>query len=136
VTEVVAAQLSNHKTPSSHVVPLIQSVHQVLSELSLNGAAEELPEPAIAIKRSVAPDYIGSLEDGRKLKGLKRYLRTSYDMTADQYRRRWGLPALSDDRTELCEKAKPVCEESRAWYATASEARKGVSPGSPGCYLN
>jgi predicted transcriptional regulator len=93
VTEVVAAQLSNHKTPSSQVVPLIQSVHQVLSELRLNGTAEKLPEPAIAIKQSVTPDYIVSLEDGRKLKTLKRYLRTSYDMTPDQYRRRWGLPA-------------------------------------------
>jgi predicted transcriptional regulator len=61
--------------------------------LRLNGTAEELPEPAIAIKQSVTPDYIVSLEDGRKLKTLKRYLRTSYDMTPDQYRRRWGLPA-------------------------------------------
>jgi predicted transcriptional regulator len=93
VTEVVAAQLSNHKTPSSQVVLLIQSVHQVLSELSLNGTATELPEPAVPIKRSVTPDYIVSLEDGRKLKTLKRYLRTAYDMTPDQYRRRWALPA-------------------------------------------
>jgi predicted transcriptional regulator len=92
VTEVVAAKLSNGKTPSSEVAALIQSVYQVLDELSIKGTPAELPEPAVPIKRSVTPDYIVSLEDGRKLKSLKRYLRTSYDMTPDQYRRRWGLP--------------------------------------------
>jgi predicted transcriptional regulator len=93
VTEVVAAQLSNHKTPSSQVASLIQSVHQVLSELRLNGTAAELPEPAVPIKKSVTPDYIVCLEDGRQLKMLKRHLRNAFDMTPDQYRRRWGLPA-------------------------------------------
>ncbi len=92
VTEVVAAKLSNGKTPSSEVAALIQSVYQVLHELRINGTPAELPEPAVPIKRSVTPDYIVSLEDGRKLKTLKRYLRTSFDMTPDQYRRRWGLP--------------------------------------------
>ena len=93
VTEVVAAKLSNGKTPSSDVASLIQSVYQVLHELRINGTPAELPAPAVPIKRSVTPDYIVSLEDGRKLKTLKRYLRTSFDMTPDQYRRRWGLPA-------------------------------------------
>ena len=58
----------------------------------INGTPTELPEPAVPIKRSVMPDYIVCLEDGRKQKTLKRYLRTSFDMTPDQYRRRWGLP--------------------------------------------
>jgi predicted transcriptional regulator len=93
VTEVLAAKLSNGKTPSSEVAPLIQSVYQVLHELRINGTPAELPEPAVPIKRSVMPDYIVSLEDGRKFKSLKRHLRASYDMTPDQYRRRWGLPA-------------------------------------------
>ena len=93
VAEVVAAKLSNGKSPSSDVAPLIQSVYQVLNELRINGTPAELPDPAVPIKRSVTPDYIVSLEDGRKFKTLKRYLRTSYDMTPDQYRRRWGLPA-------------------------------------------
>ena len=92
VAEVVAAKLSNGKTPSSEVAALIQSVYQVLHELRINGTPTELPEPAVPIKRSLTPDYIVSLEDGRKLKTLKRYLRTSFDMTPDQYRRRWGLP--------------------------------------------
>jgi predicted transcriptional regulator len=93
VTEVVAAKLSNSKTPSLEVAPLIQSVYQVLDELRIKGTPTELPAPAVPIKKSVTPDYIVSLEDGRKFKSLKRYLRTSYDMTPDQYRRRWGLPA-------------------------------------------
>ena len=92
VTEVVAAKLSNGKTASSDVASLIQSVHQVLNELRINGMPPELPAPAVPIKRSVTPDYIVCLEDGRQLQMLKRYLRTSYDMTPDQYRRRWGLP--------------------------------------------
>ena len=92
VTEVVAARVSTSKTPSADVAALIQGVYQVLDELRINGTPAELPEPAVPIKRSVTPDYIVSLEDGRKLKTLKRYLRTSFDMSPDQYRRRWGLP--------------------------------------------
>jgi predicted transcriptional regulator len=113
VTEVVAAKLSNGKTPSSEVAPLIQSVYQVLHELRINGTPAALPEPAVPIKRSVMPDYIVSLEDGRKLKTLKRYLRTSFDMTPDQYRQRWGLPAdypmtapnYAKKRSQLAKKA-------------------------------
>jgi len=93
VTEVVAAKLSNGKTPSSDVAQLIQSVYQVLNELRINGTPAELPAPAVPIKRSVTPDYIVCLEDGQQLKMLKRHLRNKFDMTPDQYRRRWGLPA-------------------------------------------
>ena len=92
VTEVVAAKLSNGKTPSSEVAPLIQSVYHVLHELRINGTPAELPEPAVPIKRSVTPDYIVCLEDGRQLQMLKRHLRNAFDMSPDQYRRRWGLP--------------------------------------------
>jgi predicted transcriptional regulator len=113
VTEVVAAKLSNGKTPSSEVAPLIQSVYQVLHELRIDGTPAELPEPAVPIKRSVTPDYIVCLEDGRQLKMLKRYLRTSFDMTPDQYRRRWGLPVdypmtapnYAKKRSQLAKKA-------------------------------
>ena len=113
VTEVVAARVSTSKTPSADVAALIQSVYQVLDELRINGTPTELPEPAVPIKRSVMPDYIVSLEDGRKLKTLKRYLRTSFDMTPDQYRRRWGLsadypmvaPNYAKKRSQLAKKA-------------------------------
>ncbi len=93
LTVVIAAKLPNGKTASSEVAALIQSVYQTLDELRINGTPAELREPAVPIKRSVMPDYIVSLEDGRKLKTLKRYLRTSFDMSPEQYRRRWGLPA-------------------------------------------
>ena len=93
VTDVVSAQLSNNKTASSDVAPLIQSVYQVLDELRTKGTPAELPAPAVPIKKSVTPDYIVCLEDGRQLKMLKRYLRTTHGMTPDEYRKRWGLPA-------------------------------------------
>ena len=93
VTEVVVAQLSSKKTPSSGVAPLIQSVYQVLDELRIRGTPAELPVPAVPIKKSVTPDYIVCLEDGRQLKMLKRHLRTTFDMSPQQYRQRWGLPA-------------------------------------------
>jgi predicted transcriptional regulator len=93
VTEVAVAHLSNNKTSSSELAPLIRSVYQALSELSVNESPLVRPEPAVPVKKSVTPDYIISLEDGRQLKTLKRYLRTAYDMSPDQYRKRWGLPA-------------------------------------------
>ena len=93
VTEVVVAQLSSKKTRSSGVAPLIQSVYQVLDELRIRGTPAELPVPAVPIKKSVTPDFIVCLEDGRQLMMLKRHLRTAYDMSAEQYRQRWSLPA-------------------------------------------
>jgi predicted transcriptional regulator len=72
---------------------LIQSLYQVFDELRTHGTPVELPEPAIPIKRSVTPNYIVCLEDGRQLSMLKRHLWTAFDMTPDHYRRRWGLPA-------------------------------------------
>ena len=113
VTEVVAAKLSSGKTPSSELAALIQSVYQVLNELRINGTPAELPEPAVPIKRSVTPGYIVCLEDGQQLKMLKRHLRNAFDMTPDQYRQRWGLPAdypmvapnYSKKRSQLAKKA-------------------------------
>ena len=93
VSEVVAAKLSNSKTPSSDVAALIQSVYQVLNELRIKGTPAELPAPAVPIKKSVTPNYIVCLEDGRQLMMLKRHLRNAFDMSPEQYRVRWGLPA-------------------------------------------
>ena len=127
VTEVVAAKLSNGKTPSSDVASLIQSVYQVLHELRINGTPAELPEPAVPIKRSVTPDYIVSLEDGRKLKSLKRYLRASYDMTPDQYRRRWGLPAdYPMVAPNYAKKRSQLAKKAGLGTQRASETLKGV----------
>jgi predicted transcriptional regulator len=93
VTDVIAAHLSNNKVASLEVAPLIRSVFQALAELSVHGASTPRPEPAVSIKSSVTPDFVVCLEDGKQLKMLKRYLRTNYDMTPDQYRQRWALPA-------------------------------------------
>jgi predicted transcriptional regulator len=93
VTEVVAAKLSNGRTPSSDIAVLIQGVFHTLDELRVKGTSAGLPEPAVPIKRSVTPDYIVCLEDGRQLQTLKRHPRKAFDMSPEQYRRRWGLPA-------------------------------------------
>ena len=93
VTEVVSAQLANNKTASSDVGSLIQSVYKALDELRTNRTPAELPKPAVPVKKSVTPDYIICLEDGKQLKMLKRYLRSTHGMTPEEYRKRWGLPA-------------------------------------------
>jgi len=93
--EVVAAYVSNNPIPVAEVPSMIKSVHGTLG--GLVGASQgELPtaqKPAVPIKRSVTPDYIVCLEDGKKLKMLKRYLRSNYTMTPEEYRAKWGLPA-------------------------------------------
>ena len=93
VTEVVSAQLANNKTASSDVGSLIHSVYKALDELRTNRTPAELPKPAVPVKKSVTPDYIICLEDGKQLKMLKRYLRSTHGMTPEEYRKRWSLPA-------------------------------------------
>jgi len=92
--EIVASFVSNNPVPTTALPDLIKSVHAVVSELADPMHAERSrPEPAVPISKSVTPDHIICLEDGRKLKMLKRYLRARYDMTPEDYRARWGLPA-------------------------------------------
>lgn len=93
-SDIVAAHLSNNNVDVDAVPGLITNVYNALSGLGETAeAVEERPEPAVSIRSSVKPDYIVCLEDGKKLKMLKRYLRTNYDMTPEEYRARWGLPA-------------------------------------------
>jgi predicted transcriptional regulator len=92
--EIVAAYVSTNSIPANELAPLIHSVHKALSAAA-NGstAPEPVPqEPAAPIKRSVTPDYIICLEDGRRFKSLKRHLRTRYNLTPEEYRAKWGLP--------------------------------------------
>jgi len=91
--EIVAAHVSNNTLPSSELPQLIAQVHASLSDTGKAVSTEERPAPAVPVKKSVMPDHIVCLEDGKKLKMLKRHLKTSYDMTPEQYRERWGLPA-------------------------------------------
>ncbi|MGE4321685.1 MAG: MucR family transcriptional regulator [Sphingobium sp.] len=93
-SDIVAAHVSNNSVSVSDVASLIQSVHAALSNLSAPVAEPEVrPEPAVSIRSSIKPDYIVCLEDGKKLKMLKRHLMTHYQMTPEDYRAKWGLPA-------------------------------------------
>ncbi len=92
-SDVVAAYVRNNPLPTTELSGVIQTVHSSLA--ALNGAGQAAPEPAkpaVSIRRSVTPDYIVCLEDGKKLKMLKRHLRTTYNMTPEEYRAKWGLP--------------------------------------------
>ena len=92
--DIVSAYVSNNTVAASEIPDLIQQVHRAL--LRVAGGAAEIPaepaRPAVSVKRSVMPEYLVCLEDGRKFKSLKRHLRTQYNMTPDQYREKWHLP--------------------------------------------
>ncbi len=93
--DIVSAYVSNNSVASSDLPALIGEVHGALMRVA-GGAVEapvEAPKPAVPIKKSVTPDFIICLEDGKKFKSLKRHLRTQYNMTPEQYREKWGLPA-------------------------------------------
>ncbi len=93
-SDIVAAHVSNNDVSVEDVPSLITNVYDALQGLGEEAEPEEVPpEPAVSIRASIKPDYIVCLEDGKKLKMLKRYLRTNYDMTPEEYRARWGLPA-------------------------------------------
>lgn len=92
--DIVASHLTNNKVALGEVADLIKSVHNALNNLNQPdpGPVVEL-KPAVPIRSSVKPNHIVSLESGKKMKMLKRYLMTSYGMTPDDYRKKWGLPA-------------------------------------------
>ena len=92
-TEIVSAYVSNNPISAGDLPELMQSVHGQLSQLSDEEVEAERPDPAVPIKKSVTNEYIICLEDGAKLKMLKRYLRTRFNLTPQEYRARWGLPA-------------------------------------------
>ena len=92
---IVSAYLSNNPTPAAEIPALISQVHAALVRVS-NGRSEtplEPARPAVSLKKSVTSDYLVCLEDGKRFKSLKRHLRTKYNMTPEQYREKWGLPA-------------------------------------------
>ena len=93
--DVVAAYLSNNALPTGQLPEVISAVYLSLKALERKGgeAVSEPLKPAVAIRKSVTPDYLICLEDGKKLKMLKRHLRSTYNLTPDEYRQKWGLPA-------------------------------------------
>lgn len=93
--DIVASFLRNNKVSSEQLPELIRNVHRTIAGLSADtdGKLVEKAKPAVPVTKSVQHDYLVCLEDGKKLKMLKRYLRSTYSMTPDEYRKRWGLPA-------------------------------------------
>lgn len=92
--EIVAAHVSNNSVALADLPNLIQDVYRTLASVGMPVAKPqpERPQPAVPVKKSITPEYLICLEDGKKLKMLKRHLQTSYSMTPEQYRERWGLP--------------------------------------------
>ncbi len=112
-SDIVAAHVSNNSVAVDELSVLINNVYGALAGLGAPApAAETPPEPAVSIRASVKPDHIVCLEDGKKLKMLKRHLMTHYNMTPEQYRARWNLPAdypmvapnYAEKRRELAKK--------------------------------
>ena len=92
-TEIVSSHVANNAVAVNDLPQLIQQVYATLAAVGkAPSPAGERPQPVVSIKRSVTPDYIVCLEDGRKLKMLKRHLKTAYNLTPEEYRERWGLP--------------------------------------------
>jgi predicted transcriptional regulator len=92
---IVAAYVGNNAVPSDDLPTLIDDVHRALLQVGQGEPAPqvEAPKPAVPVKKSVTPDYIICLDDGKHFKSLKRHLRTRYDMTPAQYREKWNLPS-------------------------------------------
>ena len=111
--QIVSAHVSHNSVPANAVPSLIQEVYRTLTSIERGPApVAERPEPAVPVKKSITPDYIICLEDGKKLKMLKRHLKTSFNMTPEQYRERWGLsldypmvaPRYAKQRSSLAKK--------------------------------
>ncbi|WP_199084631.1 MucR family transcriptional regulator [Bosea sp. ASV33] len=95
VADIVSAYVSNNSVPAAELPALIATTHVAISRLGSEPApvVEEKPAPAVSIKKSITADFLICLEDGKKFKSLKRHLRTAYNITPEEYRARWGLPA-------------------------------------------
>jgi predicted transcriptional regulator len=93
-TEIVASHVSNNSVPVSDLGKLIEQIYNTLATVGLTSQEPEIKlESAVPVKKSITPAYLICLEDGKKLKMLKRHLKTRYNLTPEQYRERWGLPA-------------------------------------------
>jgi len=92
-TDIVTSHLSRNTLETAEISSLIREVYSTLSNVGTSEPINDRPQPAIAIRKSIQPDYLVCLEDGRKLKMLKRHLKTAYNMTPEEYKQRWGLPS-------------------------------------------
>ena len=138
--QIVASHVAHNKVGGTQVPSLIEVVHRTLAGLGKTPVEPERPEPAVPIKKSVFPDYVVCLEDGKKLKMLKRHLKTAYDMTPDQYRAKWGLgrdypmvaPNYAKHRSSLAKKIglgrRPADEAPPPPVVAKVPARRGRRP--------
>lgn len=138
--DIVAAFVSNNSVPVGDLPALIRDTHQVLLSISTGSVAASATEtpaaeraaPAVPVKKSIQPDFLICLEDGKKFKSLKRHLRTAYDMTPEQYRTKWGLPNdypmvapnYAQQRSELAKKMGLGQQRDRAAKSGAKRSRK------------
>ena len=127
-TRIVSAYLGNHRLAQNELPGVIRKVHGTLQELAGAPAPASAQQPAVPIQRSVTPDYLVCLEDGRKLKMLKRHLRSAYGLTPEQYRAKWGLgpdypmvaPRYAKERSEF---AKQIGLGQRSGRGNGSSQR-------------
>ncbi len=135
-TSIIAAFVSHNTIPKEGLPALIVDTYQSLAQAGQKPAPKEDFKPAVPVKRSVQPDYIVCLEDGKQFKSLKRHLMSHYNMSPQDYRQKWGLPHdypmvapnYAQARSEL---AKKMGLGQRAAPVTAAEPRKGAKAGKP-----
>jgi len=120
-SDIVSSFVANNAVTTDSLPDVIRSVYRTVATLAgnMDAKADDRPKPAVPVSRSVTTDFIICLEDGRKLKVLKRYLRSRYDMSPDDYRKRWGLPA---DYPMVA----PAYTERRSEFAKKIGLGKGV----------
>jgi predicted transcriptional regulator len=132
--QIVSAHVSNNTVSPEGLPALIQEVFRTLTNVGVQVEPSEKPQPAVPIKKSVFGDYIICLEDGKKLKMLKRHLKTAYNLEPDQYRERWGLPPdypmvapnYARQRSSLAKKIGLGTKPRTAGRASAAKAARGT----------
>lgn len=131
VSDIVSAHVGHNRVAADELPSLITSVFGALSSLGENPEqVEELPTPAVPVRSSVKPDFIVCLEDGKKMTMLKRYLRTHYDMSPQEYRARWNLPA------DYPMVAPNYAEKRRGIAKETGLGRKAAKPSGPSSEKN
>ncbi len=123
VAQIVAAHVANNDVPFHALPDLIRKVHRALAGAGTASAAPAKPTPAVPVKRSISPDHLVCLEDGKQFKALKRHLKNAHQMTPQQYRERWRLPrSYPMVAPNYAESSAAIAKRGR--MAAASERRK------------
>lgn len=136
--DIVSAYVSNNSVPVDQVPGLLRDLHTSIVSIVTGGTTAAAPvveraAPAVAVKKSITPDYLICLEDGKKFKSLKRHLRTAYNMSPEDYRAKWGLnadypmvaPNYASQRSELAKKMGLGQQRSRAAAAPNAAKKRG-----------